>query len=60
MRWMLSKPLRYALAQLSQVGPALWGVSVTFGSENSGWFFFGGSSTITSRPAPAIVPEVSA
>jgi hypothetical protein len=42
------------------VGPALSGVRATFGSEKSGWFFFGGSSTITSRPAAAIVPDVSA
>src|SRR5262249_3032080 len=57
---MLSKPLRYAFVQLSHVGPALWGVRVTLGSENSGWFGAGGSSTMTSRPAPAIVFAVSA
>ena len=57
---MLSKPLRYAFVQLSHVGPALCGVRVTFGSEKNGWFFFGSSSTITSRPAAAIVPDVSA
>src|SRR5262249_44527885 len=59
-RWMLSKPFRNLAAQFSHVGPAECGVSVTFGSVNSGWFGAGGSSTITSRPAAAIWPWVSA
>jgi hypothetical protein len=34
-------------------------VKVTFGSEKSGWSGLGGSSTITSSPAAAIVPSFS-
>src|SRR5262245_33121526 len=35
-RWMLSNPFRNREVQFSHVGPAEWGVRVTFGSENSG------------------------
>jgi len=58
-RSMLSKPLRKREVQFSAVGPAEWGVKVTFGSEKSGWSGLGGSSTITSSPAAAIVPSFS-
>src|SRR6185503_16164324 len=59
-RWMLSKPLRKRAVQFSAVGPAECGVNVTLGSEKSGWLGLGGSSTITSSPAPAIRPSFSA
>ena len=59
-RCTLSKALRKALNQLSQVGPAVCGVNVTFSSAKSGWFAIGGSSTITSRPAAAMTLVVSA
>src|SRR3989442_15174744 len=35
-RWMLSKPFRNRAVQFSHVGPAEWGVSVTFGRAKRG------------------------
>src|SRR2546422_1215079 len=57
---MLSKALRKHRCQLSQVGPAMCGVIVTVSREKSGWFAGGGSSSMTSRPAPASFPVVRA
>src|SRR5438445_761609 len=53
-RRMLSKALRNALAQFSHVGPAVCGVIVMVSTLSRGLSFEGGSSTITSRPAPAM------
>src|SRR5689334_497006 len=53
-RSQLSKALRQRFGWLSQVGPAECGLKVMFFSVNSSWSGAGGSSTITSRPAPAI------
>ncbi len=59
-RWTLSNAFRKALVQFSQVGPAEWGVKVTFSRPKSGWLMSGGSSTMTSRPAAAICLDSSA
>ena len=59
-RWILSKPFRKRAVQFSQVGPAVCGVKVTLGRAKSGWSLAGGSSLITSSPAPASRPVVSA
>ena len=57
---MLSKALRNALGQFSQVGPAVCGVIVMFSTFSSGLSLDGGSSTITSRPAPTMRLVMSA
>src|SRR5437660_9397763 len=59
-RRMLSKALRNALAQFSHVGPAVCGVIVMVSTLSRGLSFEGGSSTITSRPAPAMRLVMSA
>ena len=57
---MLSSALRKAFGQFSQVGPAMCGVMITFSSPKKGWLGAGGSSTITSSPAPPRWPDVIA
>src|SRR5437762_502104 len=59
-RRMLSKALRKAFGQFSHVGPAVCGVMVHVSTLSSGWSLAGGSSTITSRPAPAMRLVMSA
>src|SRR5437879_719761 len=59
-RRMLSKALRNDLAQYSHVGPAVCGVIVMVSTLSRGLSFEGGSSTITSRPAPAMRLVMSA
>ena len=57
---MLSKALRKVFGQLSHVGPAVCGVIVQVSTLSSGLSFDGGSSTITSSPAPAMRLVMSA